>query len=113
METAINGIDRRWYGRTKEQKRLAGEGKLPDWIEFNIVPYCLRKSYCVMCRDSGVELNTCRRWMGHSDSKMILMVYDSVSEDRSEQERKKIENRLFRGQNGGQLENEQPACLDK
>lgn len=102
METAINGISRRWYGRTKEQQKLKAEGKLPEWVEFDIVPYSLRKSYCVMLRDSGVELNTARRWMGHSDSKMILQVYDSVSEDRSENERKKIENKLFGVQNGVQ-----------
>ena len=113
METAINGIDRRWYGKTKEQKKLAEEGKLPEWVEFDIVPYSLRKSYCVMLRDSGVEMNTARKWMGHADSKMILMVYDSVSEDRSEQERKKVEKRLFGGQNGGQIENETPAMLEK
>ena len=113
METAINGVDRRWYGKTKEQQRLKAEGNLPAWIEFDIVPYSLRKSFCVMCRDAGVELNTCRRWMGHADSKMILQVYDSVSEDRSEQERKKIENRLFGGQNGGQGKNEQPVMLGK
>lgn len=102
METAINGIDRRWYGRTKEQKQLKEEGKLPAWIELDIVPYSLRKSFCVMCRDAGVELNTCRKWMGHADSKMILQVYDSVSEDRSLAERQKVENRLIGGQNGGQ-----------
>lgn len=113
MEAAINGIDRRWYGRTKEQQKLKEEGNLPEWIEFEIVPYSLRKSYCVMLRDSGVELNTARRWMGHSDAKMILQVYDSVSEDRSEQERKKIENRLFRGQNGGQDQTEQPTMIEK
>ena len=113
METAINGTDRRWYGRTKEQQKMKEEGKLPEWIEFEIVPYSLRKSYCVMLRDSGVELNTARRWMGHSDAKMILQVYDSVSEDRSEQERKKIENRLFRGQNGGQIEKESSVMIEK
>ena len=64
------------------------------------------------CRDFGVELNTCRRWMGHADSKMILQVYDSVSEDRSAQERKKVENRLFRGQNEGQSQNEIAADVD-
>lgn len=113
METAINGIDRRWYGKTKEHIKLKEEGNLPEWVEFDIVPYSLRKSFCVMCRDNGVELNTCRRWMGHADSTMILQVYDSVSEDRSEQERKKIENRLFGGQNGGQDKNEQPVMLEK
>ena len=51
--------------------------------------------------------------MGHADAKMILKVYDSVSEDRSEQERKKIENRLIRGQNGGQIESESHAMLEK
>lgn len=113
MEKAINGIDRRWYGKTKEQKKLAEEGKLPEWVEFDIVPYSLRKSYCVMLRDSGVEMNTARKWMGHADSKMILMVYDSVSEDRSEQERKKVEKRLFGGQNGGQIEKDSPVTVDK
>ena len=113
METAINGIDRRWYGRTKEQQTLKEAGKLPEWVEFDIVPYSLRKSFCVMCRDAGVELNTCRKWMGHADSKMILQVYDSVSEDRSEQERKKVENRLIGVQNGVQNPSHDPVMVEK
>ena len=92
METAINGMQKRWYGRTKEHKKIIKDGgQLPEWISFDIVPYDLRHSFCTMCRDAGVEINTCRKWMGHSDAKMILKVYDSVSENRSENERKKIE----------------------
>jgi len=107
METAINGMQKRWYGRTKEHKKiLADKGKLPEWIEFNIVPYTLRHAFCQMCRDSGVELNTCRRWMGHADAKMILKVYDAVSDDRSEENRKMVEKKLFGGQNGGQGQKE-------
>lgn len=102
MEKAINGIERRWYGKTKEQKALAEEGNLPAWIEFDIVPYTLRHAFCEMCRSSGVELNTCRSWMGHADAKMILKVYDSVSEDRSQNERKKVESLLIGVQNGVQ-----------
>ena len=113
METAINGIDRRWYGRTKEQQKLKVEGKLPDWVSFDIHPYQLRHSFCCWLRDAGVELNTARKWMGHADSKMILQVYDSVSEDRSEQERKKVENRLIGGQNGGQNENQSHGMMEK
>ncbi len=112
MEAAINGIDKRWYGKRKDQLKLIEEGNLPEWIEFDIVPYSLRKSFCVMCRDAGVELNTCRKWMGHSDSKMILQVYDSVSEDRSDHERKKVENRLFGVQNGVRKENEKPMMVE-
>lgn len=114
METAINGMPKRWYGRTKEHKKIVQEkGTLPPWVEFTIVPYDLRHSFCVMCRDAGVEINTCRRWMGHADAKMILKVYDSVSEDRSAAEREKVENRLFGVQNGVQGEKEQPETIDK
>lgn len=112
METAINGIQKRWYGKTKEQKKLADEGNLPAWVEFDIVPYTLRHAFCQMCRDAGVDINTCRRWMGHADAKMILKVYDAVSEDRSDQERKKLENRLFGVQNGVQPEIVQGTNVD-
>ena len=97
METAINGCEKRWYGKKKEHR-----GKdLPPWIDFDIVPYTLRHAFCAFCRDSGVEINTCRRWMGHADASMILKVYDSVSGDRFTSEAVKVESRL-RGQNGGQ-----------
>ena len=106
METAINGMQKRWYGRTKEHKKILAEDKpLPAWITFDIVPYTLRHAFCQMCRDAGVELNTCRRWMGHADAKMILKVYDSVSADRSAQELQK----LIGGQNGGQTITGQPV----
>ena len=114
MERAINGMPKRWYGRTREHKKLLEQEKpLPEWKSFDIVPYDLRHSFCVMCRDAGVEINTCRRWMGHADAKMILKVYDSVSEDRSTEERKKIENRLFGVQNGVQDNSEQPEAIEK
>lgn len=114
MERAINGMPKRWYGRTREHKKLIEQEKpLPEWKSFDIVPYDLRHSFCVMCRDAGVEINTCRRWMGHADAKMILKVYDSVSEDRSTEERKKIENRLFGVQNGVQNNSEQPETVEK
>ena len=103
METAINGTPKEWYGRTKAHKKILEEKKqLQEWKTFDIVPYDLRHSFCTMCRDANVEMNTCRRWMGHADAKMILKVYDSVSEDRSSEERLKVENRLIGVQNGVQ-----------
>lgn len=99
METAINGIQKRWYGKTKDQGIKKEAGILPAWIDFDIVPYTLRHAFCAFCRDSGVEINTCRRWMGHADAKMILKVYDSISEDRQQSEREKVEKQLFRVQN--------------
>ena len=99
METAINGISKRWYGKTKEQKIKKEAGELPAWIDFDIVPYTLRHAFCAFCRDNGVDINTCRRWMGHSDAKMILKVYDSVSDDREQNEREKVEKRWNQVQN--------------
>jgi hypothetical protein len=40
--------------------------------------------------------------MGHADAKMILKIYDEVSEDRSKIEAEKLEKRLFGMQNGMQ-----------
>ena len=103
METAINGCEKRWYGRTKEHKAiLDAGGKLPPWKDFTVVPYDLRHSFCTMCRDNGVELKTCVRWMGHADAKMVLKIYDEASDARSAREAAKLENRLFGSQNGSQ-----------
>jgi len=99
METAINGCQKRWYGKTKEHKAiLAAGGDLPPWRSFRIVPYQLRHAFCSFCRDNGVELNTCVAWMGHKDAKMILKVYDEVSYDRSLAEAEKLNKNTFKVQ---------------
>ena len=106
METAINGMHKRWYGRTKEHKAiLDAGGELPPWVEFTVVPYDLRHSFCTMCRDNGVELHTCIEWMGHADATMIMKIYDEVSDNRSKTEAEKLLKSFFHGQNDGQKEN--------
>ena len=108
METAINGMQKRWYGRTKEHKKILDDGgKLPPWIEFTVVPYDLRHSFCCMCRDNRVEIKTCIRWMGHADAKMILKIYDEASDDRSEKEAERLKKTLFRSINGSGENREQ------
>lgn len=89
MEKEINGIDRRWYGKTKEHRAiLDAGGQLPPWVSFDVTPYDLRHSFATMCRDMipPIELHTVISWMGHADAKMILSVYDSVTSDRDAQE---------------------------
>ena len=109
METAINGCHKRWYGKTKEHRKiLESGGKLPPWIEFTVVPYDLRHSFCTMCRDNGVELHTCIEWMGHADATMIMKIYDEVSDNRSKTEAEKLEKKLFYVQNDVQKEIEKP-----
>lgn len=116
METAINGIQKRWYGKTKEHKKILAEGgKLPPWREFTVVPYDLRHSFCCMCRDADppVELKTCVRWMGHKDAKMILKIYDEASDQRSEKEAERLKKTLFRSGNGSGENSAQRTNVDK
>lgn len=114
MESAINGCRKRWYGRTKEHKAiLDAGGQLPPWIEFTVVPYDLRHSFCCMCRDNGVEMNTCIRWMGHKDAKMILRIYDEASDARSAKEAEKLKKTLFRSENGSIENSETSETVEK
>ena len=114
MEEAINGCRKRWYGKTREHKKILDDGgELPPWIEFTVVPYDLRHSFCCMCRDNGVELNTCIRWMGHADEKMVLRIYDEASDNRSEKEAEKLKKTLFRSGNGSVEKTEHPEAFEK
>lgn len=107
METAINGVSKRWYGKTKKADHRSA------WIDFDIVPYTLRHAFCQFLRDSGVELNTARRWMGHADTKMILKVYDSVSTEREDQQREKVEEKLNRVRDRVQEKTEHDTIVDE
>lgn len=115
METAINGIQERWYGRTREHRRIIESGgALPPWIPFTVTPYDLRHSFATMCRDAKppIELHTCIAWMGHSDAKMILHIYDSVTDTRSETEAERLKKSLIRSQSCSQEENKNAASVD-
>ena len=72
---------RRWYGKTKEHKKiLAAGGQLPPYNAVTIRPHDLRHSYCTMLRDAGVDLKVAMEWLGHADEKMILKIYDHTDE---------------------------------
>lgn len=70
LSDARNGCTLRWH-RDK------------PYVPVTIRPHDLRHSYCVMLRDAGVDLKLAMHWLGHSDEKMILRVYDHISEYRT------------------------------
>lgn len=130
MEEAINGMPKRWYGRTKEHKKILAdaeklrkegkekearekEGEIPPWIEFNVVPYDLRHSFCTWGRDNGVELHTMIEWMGHADATMIMRIYDEVRDDRSKTEAEKLLKTAFGSGNGSGEKSEEPENPEK
>lgn len=88
MEEAINGGAKR-----------SNNG---EWIPFTVKPYDLRHTFITWCRDNGAELHTVIEWAGHTDSTMILKIYDEVSADRSQKEAERIEKIILSMQNGMQ-----------
>ncbi len=70
---ANNGIAKRWWGKTKAQRAGGPPG---EWKSISIRPHDLRHTYCTMLRDAGIEMKVAMRWMGHSDERMILKIYD-------------------------------------
>jgi len=130
IECELNGCSqKRWYFiessfRARDPKRydqiqlLLAQGKkeeadalrLMDWKEWTVRPHDLRHSYCVMLRDAGVDLKLAIQWMGHADEKMILRIYDHVSDLRIQSAIKSVNtlNRKGRASNGRQKKT--PAC---
>jgi integrase len=68
----------------------------------SIRPHDLRHTYCTMLRDAGIDMHQAIIWMGHSDEKMILKIYDHVTESRTWSSIEKMETHVLRGQSGGQ-----------
>ena len=86
LEVALNGCRKRWYGKRDCDK----QDPPPDWRSVTLRPYDLRHSFCTWCRDAGVDPHVLQVWMGHSDISMIMKVYDHVSDDRIQEEIRKV-----------------------
>lgn len=68
----------------------------------SIRPHDLRHTYCTMLRDAGIDMHQAMVWMGHSDEKMILKVYDHVTDQRTQSSIEKLNQTLIGRQNGRQ-----------
>lgn len=68
----------------------------------SIRPHDLRHTYCTMLRDAGVDMHQAMLWMGHADEKMILRIYDHVTDTRTQNSINKLENMLIHSQNDSQ-----------
>lgn len=83
LETQMNGCHKRWYGKTKEHKKILSQGgKLKPWKDCTIRPHDLRHSFATMLYDAGVDIKTAVKWMGHSDEKMIMQIYAHLTAER-------------------------------
>ena len=100
LERAVNSEYKRWYHLTAEWKKehddeyvhylklkkkrtdQAEQYRLRGWKEVNIRPHDLRHSFCEWCITNGIDPKTVSSWMGHADQKMIMQVYDHVTNER-------------------------------
>ena len=117
----------RWWGRTREHKKMAQRAKelrehgmeeeakkydLPEWKRATFRPYDFRHSFCTMCRDAGVDIHVCMKWMGHSDEKMIMQIYDHVSDYREHLSAEMLKKIGFGSQNGSQIDTPPPESQE-
>lgn len=65
----------------------------------DIQPHDLRHTYCTMLRDAGIDMKQAMIWMGHADEKMILHVYDHITDKRTRNSINQMENMLQNMQN--------------
>ena len=102
LETALNGEEKRWYHRTRAWKqshpdewqkyeslrrtkpKQAEEYRLMGWRSVTIRPHDLRHSFCEWSITNGVGPKTLMNWMGHTDERMIMKIYDHVTAKREE-----------------------------
>lgn len=123
IERKLNGHPKRWHHRGAKNRNhdpiqlrveaLIKAGKteeaevlrLSDWKTFSVRPHDFRHSYCTMLRDAGTDLKLAMKWMGHADEKMILKIYDHVTDFRTEQALSTLEKMTSGSQNGSQTEN--------
>jgi integrase len=74
----------------------------------SIRPHDLRHTYCTMLRDAGVDMHQAMLWMGHADEKMILQIYDHVTDSRTQNMIEKLETSLIKVQS--EVQNEKQSA---
>lgn len=85
----INRTNRRrmWNSITRDMNILMGckvfrnEVLPPFWVADDLVPYCLRHTYCTDLQAAGVPINIAKEFMGHSDISTTANIYTHSSDE--------------------------------
>ena len=93
LETKLNGCHKRWYGQTKQHKKLLAEGKpIPPWQDVCIRCHDFRVTFCTMCYDADVPIKTLQVWMGHTDPTVLMKFYAKLTGEKEQYDLKKLNN---------------------
>lgn len=115
--TAANGTKLSEYNRKdmwrsfKKAMHIEMGGKLyrnaiipPHLVSDDLVPYCLRHTFCTDLQDAGVPINVAKDLMGHADISLTAKIYTHTTDTSINNAAKLMEN--FRRNNKGKEEKE-------
>ncbi|MDD7347331.1 MAG: tyrosine-type recombinase/integrase, partial [Clostridiales bacterium] len=54
---------------------------LQDLVADDLIPYCLRHTFCTDLQKAGIDLRTAQYLMGHADIKMTANIYTHVDDE--------------------------------
>ncbi len=98
LETKVNGCHKRWYGHTREHKKILESGeKLPPWKDVTIRCHDFRVDFCTRCYYADIPLKTLQHWMGHASLKMIMEIYTKLSKADEEKSAAKLTEIMEKG----------------
>lgn len=100
----LSCFNRAWESYIKKGESIAKECAQEEYLEaraqglefyipsfdFNIRCHDLRHTFCSMLYEKNIDIKTAQRWMGHSDTKMILKTYAHLSEKKLDDDAIKI-----------------------
>lgn len=71
--------------KTAMHKEMGGKVKYnaivePCVVAPDLVPYCLRHTFCTDCQDAGIPINVARDLMGHSDISLTSKIYTHTTD---------------------------------
>lgn len=71
--------------KTAMHKEMGGAVKYntivePCMVSPDLVPYCLRHTFCTDCQDAGIPINIAKELMGHSDISLTARIYTHYTE---------------------------------
>lgn len=72
-----SAFQRAWESYMLHLSKAAGR-------EVTIRCHDLRHTFVTKCRDNGVDIHVCMSWCGHASERMILQIYDHVSDEREQ-----------------------------
>ncbi|MDR0311824.1 MAG: site-specific integrase [Acidobacteriota bacterium] len=78
------------FGKKEAKDKKMRIAKILSVVAPDLVPYCLRHTYCTDLQDAGVPINVARYLMGHSDISMTAKIYTHTTETAIQEAAKKI-----------------------